>query len=232
MIGKSNESEGNVPSEFAGPAQFLARASSHGKDSSIDRHQILKAIQTNCCLSYEQLQIQYPASDLDHIQQEVTYFELDLAVQDFPKISIPLPLPRIVDEWGVATLLLRTNATSIVTLTNLLLLERSLLILGTNHDEVTSCSLALLSLLAPFKWASAFMPIIPHDMLDFVSSPVPFIAGVVRRTELGLKKIEEDYRVQNAIEEGMSVLNLDSGKVIVTKENEMVDIVTKHPCPM
>ena len=228
----TNDLGSKIPNKFASHAQSIARAASQKKESSAETHFILEAIQNKCSLSYDQIQIKYPISELEHVLRKKTYFELDLALQGFPKISIPLPLPRMSGEYGVATLLLRTNATTILTLTNLLLLERSLLVIGTRYEEVTSCALALLELLAPFKWASAFMPVIPHDMLDFVGSPVPFIAGVVRDNELDLKIIEEDYRVQNAIADGMTILNLASGKVIVTREESIEDIVARNPCPM
>ena len=97
--------------------------------------------------------------------------------------------------------------------------------MGTSRAEVTTCTCALIDLLKPYKWASAFMPLIPNNMLDFVSSPVPFIAGIVGEKKVSLKYIENDYRVQDAVEDGMSILNLDTGNITITHESGIEEIV-------
>ena len=189
------------------------------------RRAMLDIIYTQLYLSLEQTRIQYPKNELEHVRRKIPRFEHDALMDRLPKISLPLPLPRIAEEWGVATLLLRAKTNGLLLLLNLLLLERSVLIVGKNEAEVTSCTCALLTLLKPYKWASAFMPLIPPKMLDFVSSPVPFIAGLVSDKPNGLTKIEADFRVRNAVADGMSVLNINSGNIILTRENGIEDIV-------
>ena len=61
-------------------------------------------------------------------------------------------------------------------------------------------------------------------MLDFVSSPVPFIAGIVEEKKAKLKCIEEDYRVKDAVNDGMSILNIDSGRIVITTEQGIEDV--------
>ena len=55
-------------------------------------------------------------------------------------------------------------------------------------------------------------------MFDIVNSPVPFIAGTVASSEENLKNIEMDDRVQEEMALGLSVVNLNKGKVLMTQE--------------
>jgi len=95
-------------------------------------------------------------------------------LENGPKISLPLPLPDIYDDWGVATLFLKFKPRELLSTIGFLLLESSVLVVGTRSEEVGACTSALLTLLKPFQWASAFIPSIPHGYLDLVCSPVPF----------------------------------------------------------
>ena len=94
----------------------------------------------------------------------------------FPSFAYAMPLPQISNEWGVAQLILRFKLPMLLNLLLLLLLERSVLIIGENSEDVSSCAFALLDLLKPYKWSSIFLPSLSEDMIDFISSPVPFIA--------------------------------------------------------
>ena len=115
-------------------------------------------------------------------------------------------------------------------LLKLLLIERSVLVVGVNnHEEVTFSTRALLELLAPFQWSSAYISLIPDDAIDFVSSPVPFIAGYVANNELDLDATLNDVRIQHAVMNGMSILNLSKGEVIITNENIGAEVVINKP---
>merc|ERR1712151_1305287 len=159
----------------------------------------------------------------EHMNRIVPKFEADSLLKNFPKISLPLPLPDVSSEWGVATLLLRFKATAVLLVLNLLLLESSVLVVGTSSEQVTSCALALLDLLKPYEWSSAFIPSIPIDYLDFVSSPVPLIAGIVAENKSRLKDILFDDRVKDALNNGTSILNLDTGNV--ANKNDSLNMI-------
>merc|ERR1712232_897067 len=79
----ANDLGSKITNKFAGHAQSIAQAASQKKEASAERHFILKAIQNKCCLSYDQVQIKYPKSELDHVVREKIYFEPDLAIQGF-----------------------------------------------------------------------------------------------------------------------------------------------------
>ena len=55
------------------------------------------------------------------------------------------------------------------------------------------------------------MPSIPINYLDFAGLPAPLIAGIVAENKSRLKDILTDDRVKDALKNGMTILNLDSG---------------------
>lgn len=188
------------------------------------RHNNLKFIQAECKLSREQITYCLNgANPLDELCGRGRRFELQLPVRNSTKIDLPLPLPKIGKEWGLAKLLLSVGPDSTLLALKLLLLERSILVLGDKPDEVTAVCRALLRLIKPFKWASTFMPVLPFAMLDFVNSPVPFVAGMSVEGDHAMQLIEDDIRVIEAQSEGMSIINLKAGALFITSERGIGD---------
>mmetsp|Transcript_27628 Transcript_27628/g.40807 ORF Transcript_27628/g.40807 Transcript_27628/m.40807 type:complete len:458 (+) Transcript_27628:151-1524(+) len=182
------------------------------------RHAILLELQTKLRLPPDFVRAPCLRSDLERGSTKQKQFELDLPILRFPIITLPLPLPQMTSEFGFATLIRRIKLFALFRLLKLLLLERSVLVIGDKLEEVTACTCALPELLNPFEWASVFMPILPLDMLDFLSSPVPYIAGVVSSHKEGVSVVETDYRVVDAVMNGLSILNLTTGKLQITTE--------------
>ncbi|RLN57664.1 hypothetical protein BBJ29_000408 [Phytophthora kernoviae] len=58
-----------------------------------------------------------------------------------------------------------------------LLLEKQVVIMSDSPAKVSAICTALLLLLAPFQWQSTYIPLLPSGLLDFLHSPVPFLAG-------------------------------------------------------
>ena len=129
---------------------------------------MLHNIKNKLRLSLKELKVKYPSDEYEYMRRQIRMVEFDPLLEDFPKITLPLPLPNMSAEWGVATLFLRFNSSTLLVILNLLLLESPALILGTRPEEVAACTSALLTLLQPFKWASPFIPLIPIDYLDLV----------------------------------------------------------------
>ena len=184
-----------------------------------NRHCMLQKIQDKLNLSQRQTRISYPIDESQHVNRPITKFVAPPLLDDFPKISLPLPIPNMTGEWGVAMLFLKFHARALHLILNLLLLENSVLVVGTSHEEVSCCTLALLDLLQPFEWSSVFINSIPIDYLEFITSPVPFIAGLVPDKNR-LTSILDGDLVQDAIKNGLTVLNLNSGKVFVGNDEE------------
>jgi len=208
----------------------LNHQQSDGTHYSFDpenRQAVLSALQSKLSLTPLQRRISYPRNELAHINNPQRRYVMDLSIMGFSKISLPLPLPEVSGQWGLSTLFLRIKDSGLIILLKLLLLERSVLVVGETAEEVTACTTALLELLDPYKWASAFMPLLPRDMLDFVSSPVPFIAGMIVEGKQHLHSIIHDYGVKDAMLHGLSIVNLVSGKLIVTREQGTSDMLRR-----
>ena len=194
---------------------------------SDNRHAVLSTLQSKLSLSPRQRRISYPRSEMDHVSNPRSRFVVDLSIMGFDNVSLPLPLPEVSGQWGLATLFLGIKDSGLIILLKLLLLERSVLVVGETSEEVTACATALLELLEPYKWASAFMPLLPAEMLDFVSSPVPFIAGMIVEDKQHLHSIIHDPGVKDAMLTGLSIVNLVSGKLIVTRERGTSDMLRR-----
>ena len=189
-----------------------------------NRHCMLRKIQNKLKLSPHQSRIVYPIDENQHVKRQVSKFEAQRLLDDFPKISLPLPLPDMTGEWGVATLFLKFNARAMFFALNLLLLENSVLVVGTSHEEVSCCTLALLDLLQPFEWASAFINCIPIDYLEFINSPVPFIAGLVPENGDKLDEVLKGDLIKDVLEAGLIILNLNSGEVWFGKDENQTSL--------
>ncbi|KAL9183930.1 hypothetical protein ACHAXT_002016 [Thalassiosira profunda] len=193
-----------------------------------NRKAVLSALQSKLLLTPLQRRVGYPRDEMAHINNPQRRYVVDLSsIMGFGKISLPLPLPEVSGQWGLATLFLRIKDSGLLILLKLLLLERSVLVVGETSEEVTACTTALLELLDPYKWASAFMPLLPREMLDFVSSPVPFIAGMIVEGKRHLHSILHDHGVKDAMLHGLSIVNLVAGKLIVTREQGTSDMLRR-----
>lgn len=100
------------------------------------------------------------------------------------------------------------------------------MIIGDSSEEVSACIFAMLDLLKPYKWQSAFIPMLPFHMFDFVSSPVPFLAGFATSSKFQLHMIETDYRVRSALQYGLTLVNVSEGKVSITHDPEVDEFIT------
>ena len=55
-------------------------------------------------------------------------------------------------------------------------------------------------------------------MFDIVNSPVPFVAGAVTSIKKGIEDILSDSRLLEEMSLGLSVVNLNEGKVLMSQE--------------
>ena len=206
----------------------LERESSKQETS---RHKHLSMIKSSMVLSPSDA-VQLPNNDLDILNQPPFMFEVDApGLNSLGKMSIPLPLPQIAEHWAVAAMVHHLTVTDFFSIIHLLLIERSVLVIGPSSELVTTLTCALLDLIRPFQWASNFMPILPLDCLDFVNSPCPFIIGMVAENRTQSEKITDDARVKEALNEGVSVINLSTDTVHLTTEPGIQLMVQNCPSP-
>lgn len=83
------------------------------------------------------------------------------------------------------------------------LLQRRIVLRSDNLCSLSLCALALREIIFPLKWNYPFVPTLPHNQLDFLQSPAPYIFGV------------PSFALQEQRDLGsLVVIDLDSNRVI------------------
>jgi hypothetical protein len=62
-------------------------------------------------------------------------------------------------------------------LLNNLMLEKSVIVYGSNISLVSALTAAIVQLLRPFTWEGVYIPIIPANAIEILEAPVPFVVG-------------------------------------------------------
>ncbi|EPY27336.1 hypothetical protein STCU_05802 [Strigomonas culicis] len=60
-----------------------------------------------------------------------------------------------------------------------LLLEKHIIIVGSNFSVVSTVVMSLQALIAPFDWMHILIPIVPSSLLDVLAAPPPYLVGVL-----------------------------------------------------
>ncbi len=81
-------------------------------------------------------------------------------------------------EWTHFLVFSCLDPSLICKLIQLLLLERSVIVVGRNEGMVTSVATGLIHLIAPFKWEGVFIPLLPTSAREIFDAPVPFVLGM------------------------------------------------------
>lgn len=91
------------------------------------------------------------------------------------------------------------------------LLERSIVFVG-KQSLVTAAILGLNSLLHPFKWCLALVPILPHPLIEMIEAPLPLLLGITHREyrELALSQAERDSKIWVFLETSQVTWNQDT----------------------
>lgn len=73
-----------------------------------------------------------------------------------------------------------TDLVSFKKLLSAVFLEKQIVCYGNKPHLVSGVILGLESLLRPFQWKMALIPILPKMLLDFVEAPLPLLAGITK----------------------------------------------------
>ena len=197
------------------------------EEKKAKRHEVLHVIETTLVLPIEATSIEYPLCDFDFVNRSRNFFEISLPIDPVhSRLSFELPLPQLGSDWGLASILRNLNPVDIQKIINIILLERSIIVIGKNSIDVSASIFALIDLLKPFQWAGTVIPILPTSLFEILSSPVPYLVGVAGDSA---NTILTDNRITQAMEDGLSLVNLDEGFVAATPENSISDILL-HTC--
>ncbi|KAL5255786.1 hypothetical protein ACHWQZ_G011122 [Mnemiopsis leidyi] len=61
-----------------------------------------------------------------------------------------------------------------------LLVERKLLFVAESLSDLTTIIHSIMQLLYPLEWQGIYIPVLPKEILDATSSPVPFVIGILK----------------------------------------------------
>ena len=102
------------------------------------------------------------------------------ALQLPPGVSLPLLAtgPRNTDDEAIAALLKRVPPATVCALLCSLLHERRIVVTGESLSDVSAAVHACAALLRPLSWQHLFLPVLPADLLEYVSAPMPFLIGL------------------------------------------------------
>ena len=92
-------------------------------------------------------------------------------------LGIHLASAAPVEEWALLVTLSYLNSSIILKLINLLLMEKSLVVVGSHPAIVSMVSLGIKNLILPFKWEGVFVPLVPTSARELFGAPVPYILG-------------------------------------------------------
>lgn len=94
---------------------------------------------------------------------------------------------------------------------NIIMLEHSILFITKDVECITPIIEFMLTLMFPFEHQMIYIPILSENMLEFLSSPVPFIAGV--HSSLEAVAVENIYPTN-------CIVNIDKSTILFKSEKE------------
>lgn len=80
--------------------------------------------------------------------------------------------------WTTATICRVLSLEGILALLTGVLLEKQVIVVGSNLGVLSAVVLSIIPMIRPFEWQSLFLSILPGKMLDFLDAPVPYIVGL------------------------------------------------------
>ncbi|XP_038612156.1 myotubularin-related protein 5 isoform X2 [Tachyglossus aculeatus] len=103
---------------------------------------------------------------------------ISLGVGDRQVIQTPLSDSLPVSCCSVALLFRQLGITNVLTLFCACLTEHKILFLSRSYQRLTDACRGLLALLFPLKYSFTYVPILPAQLLEVLSTPTPFVIGV------------------------------------------------------
>lgn len=147
----------------------------------------------NCRIFLRELyRIQVSSSTNVPLERAICHFVDSLYFQNIDKIlSFTIAeeelkfyrVPIYGNEWDVndeciEVLFSLLSYETILTVWEGLLLEKKVFLLCSSKSALLNVSMALISLLFPFRWMHVLVPILPEKLKVFIESPVPLLIGL------------------------------------------------------
>eukprot|EP00127_Corallochytrium_limacisporum_P001595 Clim_evm6s68 gene=Clim_evmTU6s68 len=149
---------------------------------------------------------------LSHFPRVKRGEQLDIALSNDGRESLLLQcgtsarkLPKIPDHIPLYTLWSSLSGTNLARIFANLLMERRLLFVGSALSQVTACVRACSALLYPLEWQHVFIPILPEDLVDYVTAPMPYV--------IGIHSSFMPAAMASRLEEDVTIIHLDTREV-------------------
>ena len=101
-------------------------------------------------------------------------------------------LPSIPENRNLTEYFNAVDAHSMLVIFASMLYERRILVTSKKLSRLSACVQAANSLIYPMFWQHIFIPVLPAQLMDYLSAPMPFLIGVpdplmkrIKRAELG-----------------------------------------------
>nr|XP_056701885.1 myotubularin-related protein 5 [Euleptes europaea] len=103
---------------------------------------------------------------------------ISLGAGDRQVIQTPITDSLPVSNCSVALLFRHLGITNVLCLFCAALTEHKILFLSSSYQRLTDACRGLLALIFPLKYSFTYVPILPAQLLEVLSTPTPFIIGV------------------------------------------------------
>ncbi|ETO09650.1 DENN domain-containing protein 1B isoform 1 [Reticulomyxa filosa] len=92
----------------------------------------------------------------------------------------------------------------IVFILSCLLTEKRIIVLSESLEKLSSCIHGLMAVMYPFRWNHMFVPILPEQLLKYVTVPMPFVLGIKSH----LRKHLDKYQLHQIV-----LIDLDNNSI-------------------
>ncbi|XP_029442613.1 myotubularin-related protein 5-like [Rhinatrema bivittatum] len=103
---------------------------------------------------------------------------ISLGAGDRQVIQTPINDSLPVSGCSVALIFRQLGITNVLCLFCAALTEHKILFLSSSYQRLTDACRALMALMFPLKYSFTYVPILPAQLLEVLSTPTPFIIGV------------------------------------------------------
>ncbi|KAK1934677.1 DENN domain-containing protein 1C [Phytophthora citrophthora] len=134
--------------------------------------------------------------------------------------SLVVERRHLVLEYAAPTLFGLLSVDQVLFLLGCLCSERKVLVVSDHVNVVSSCVLALITLLHPLQWAGPVITVLPPRLNELLEAPVPLIAGRVSINSASIRNFSTlDRPMKDVIE-----MNMDQNSLHMHDE----DLTTYH----
>jgi hypothetical protein len=129
--------------------------------------------------------------------------------------SLAMERRAMLLEFAAPTLFSLLSLDQVLFLLGCLCCERKVLLVSDHVNLVSSCVLALISLLEPLQWAGPIITVLPPRLDELLDAPVPLIAG---RVSVNSAKIPHFSSLSKPMK-GVVEMNLDQNNLCMHEED-------------